>query len=704
MLRAHKGEIPFFFWLMPFCAGIAVGLWLSEAQLYDYLIGTLIFTGVVFTGLNLCYNRFQVNKYAWLGGLLMHIILFCGGWLCAALNNEQHNTDHFSKLKATYLIVKVINEPVQKGIYTRFSAQANYAVEAKHYKAASGKLLITLVTDSNSHSVSYGDVLLIPAQYKPVDPPFNPAEFNYKRYLANQTIYYQSFLNRPEVRLMRSNEGNPIIGWSLALRQRMVSALKVYIHDQEAAAIASTLLLGYKADLSADVLQAYSKTGTIHVLSVSGAHVAILFGLIVWLLRPFKNTQKGRLLSACLSLLIIWAYAIITGLSPAVCRAAVMLSMVIISKTSGRPVNYLNVLAVSAFALLLYNPLLITDVGFQLSYLAVFGLVALQPVIVEQLTFENKWVNKFWKLCSLSIAAQLITFPLSAYYFHQFPVYFLVSNLLIILPAEAIVIVGLAFLLSTFFTALAPLSHWLAYLLEHLILLMNQMLAFIEHLPYASLSKIWITQPEHVLLYLIIIVAMCFLAYKKAGQLHLLLALLFLLCCNISWRAIEQQTTNRMVFFNVRKNSAILFQTGHRGVLVTDLLPADKIFKYSIQPCLDSLGINEVNLCPLQQAVQTHYLKKQLNLIRFLDKSILLFNPLLQNVVLSHKMAVDYLLFTHNPHSNLSFILNNYRVKHIIADANISNKRLNLISNEADSLQVKINILKRNNSIIIVSK
>jgi competence protein ComEC len=704
MLRAHKGEIPFFFWLMPFCAGIVVGLWLSEAQLYHHLIGALIFTGIAFIGLNLCYNRFQVNRYAWLGGLLMHIILFCSGWLCVALNNEQHNVNHFSRLKAKYLIVKVINEPVQKGIYTRFSAEVDYAVEARRYNVRSGKLLITLVTDSNSHSVSYGDVLLIPAKYNPVDPPFNPAEFNYKQYLANQNIYHQSFLNRAEVRLMRSNEGNPVIGWSLELRQRMVTALKLYIHDKEAAAIASTLLLGYKADLSADVLQAYSKTGTIHVLSVSGAHVAILFGLIVWLLKPFKNTRNGRLLSACLSLLLIWAYAIITGLSPAVCRAAVMLSMVIISKTSGRPVNYLNVLAVSAFALLLYNPLLITDVGFQLSYLAVFGLVALQPIINEQFTFEDKWAAKIWKLCSLSIAAQVITFPLSAYYFHQFPVYFLVSNLLIILPAEAIVIVGLTFLLSTMVTSLAPVSQWLAYLLEHLILLMNQMLKFIEQMPYASLSKIWITQAEHLLLYFIIIVSIYFLAYKKLGQLRSLLALVFVLCCSVSWRAINQQSTNRMVFFNVRKNSATLFQSGHRGVLVTDLLPADKNFKYSIQPCLDSLGVNEVKVCQLQQAVQTPYLMKQLNLIRFLDKSILLFNPLLQNVVLPYKMPVDYLLFTHNPHSNLSSILKNYRVKHIIADANTSNQRLNSITNEADSLQLKINILKRNKSIIIVSK
>lgn len=704
MLRAHKGEIPFLFWLLPFITGIVLSLYLGGAVPFTYIIILLIISGAGFAGLNLCYNQFKLHRHPWLGGLLMHVVLLCSGWLCVQLNNELRNTNHFSKLKANYLIVKVTTEPTQKGIYTRFTAQVNYAVKPKLHSPASGKLLITLVTDSNSHAVFYGDVLLIPATYKPVDPPFNPAEFNYKQYLAHQNIYHQSFLNREDVRLMRSNEGNPIIAWSLALRQRMVNAIKLYITNTEAAAIASTLLLGYKADLSNDILQAYSKTGTIHVLSVSGAHVAILFWIILWLLKPLRHHRNGRILSAVISLILIWAYAILTGLSPAVCRAAVMLSMVIISKASGRPVHYLNVLAVSAFALLLYNPLLITDVGFQLSYLAVFGLVALQPILYEQFEFENKWANKLWKLCSLSLAAQLITFPLSAYYFHQFPVYFLLSNLLIIVPAEAIVIVGMTFLLTTLVTALAPLSKLLAFVLEHLLLLMNKALVFIEHLPYASISKIWINQLEHLLLYLIIITAINFLAYKKAWQLHLTLAFVFVLCCSLSWNAIGQQSTSHVVFFNMKKHSTILFQSGHQAVVVTDLLPTDKNYQYSIQPCLDSLSADSVTVCNLQQNVQTSYFKKQLNMIRFLDKSVLQFNPSVQNIVLSQKIPVDYLFLTHNPYSKLAFILKNYDVKHFVIDANNSNQRINNIEHEGDSLHLKINILKRNKSFILVSK
>src|SRR5689334_1135909 len=153
------------------------------------------------------------------------------------------------------------------------------------------------------------------------------------------------------------------------------------MHESNAVAVASTLILGYKADLSEDVLQAYSKTGTIHVLSVSGAHVAIIRPLLSFMLTFLNRFKHGRLIKAIIIIPIIWYYAMLTGFSPAVCRAAVMITTVIIGKTYNRYINNLNILAVSAFMLLLYNPLLITDVGFQLSYLAVAGLVVLQPVV-----------------------------------------------------------------------------------------------------------------------------------------------------------------------------------------------------------------------------------------------------------------------------------------------------------------------------------
>jgi competence protein ComEC len=166
--------------------------------------------------------------------------------------------------------------------------------------------------------------------------------------------------------------------------------------------------------------------------------------------------------------------------------------------------------------LLLYDPFLITDVGFQLSYLAVAGLIIFQPIIYQWLTFKNKLADKVWLACSVSIAAQVITFPLSAYYFHQFPVYFLVSNLLIIIPVSIILYSGILLLLLP---QMAVLSQALGYVLEKCILLMNKALSYIERVPYASIGKIWLTSFEYLLLYAITLLAFYFMYNKKPGSL-----------------------------------------------------------------------------------------------------------------------------------------------------------------------------------------
>ncbi|WP_345955622.1 ComEC/Rec2 family competence protein [Mucilaginibacter sp. PAMB04168] len=704
MLRAHKGEIPILYWLLPFIAGIILQVYFTAAGWLQLAVDVFTVSCPLFIGLNIFYNALKLYRHMWIGGVVMHLFLLCAGWLCSYWHNGLNDAEHFARQKANYLIVQVNSEPVQKGIYTRFVASVKRTGLQRKLRPATGKLLVTLVADSNTHLVKYGDQLLIPANYKVTDQPFNPAEFNYKRYLAHQNIYHQSFISRLEFKKLQQQTGNTIIAYSLAVRQHLVKQIGLYFYDAGAAAIASTLLLGYKADLSDEVLQAYSKTGTINVLSVSGAHVAVFFWLITLLLKPFGHYRYGKLLNALLSLTLIWGYAILTGLSPAVCRAALMLSMIIVSKASGRPVHALNALAASAFALLLYDPFLLTDVGFQLSYLAVFGLVVFQPIIYEQFNFRQAYAQKLWYACSASLAAQLITFPLSAYYFHQFPVYFLVSNLLIMLPAEGIVLIGLTFLLCTYIPGLSVICQALSYLLEHLILLMNKLLTLIEQWPYATISRIWLSPWQHLVLWLLVLAFIYLILYKRSRELSILLVGALILCTAFSWRAIQSASEYRMVFFNVKKNSAILFQKGNQAVVLTDLKEKDKNYQYSIQPCLDSLGVDSTVICNANQNLQLPYFKKQMNYVQFVDKSVLLINTALHKTWPSQKVSVDYLFFTHNPHVNLRTIKQNFNFKYFIADANNSIQRLHKLKAEGDSMNLKINFLKRNNCFIVASK
>jgi competence protein ComEC len=592
MIAAHKGEIPFVVLFLPFLTGLGFGLHYSSITFLSCLQYTLAFLAFIFILLNLTYRRLHLYKFKWLGGTLIHLLLFFLGWFIIVNHNEMNNKDHFSGKPADYLIVKISNEPKVSGNLRRFTATVEASISNGKRTLNTGALLLA-IKDSAAKSLYYGDELLIASTYKPVDPPLNPAEFNYKKYLANQNIHYEAFLFSKQYYVLNHNTGNAVIAYSLRLRQQLVNKLKSNMHNPEAIAVASTLILGYKANLGNDVLQAYSKTGTIHVLSVSGAHVAILLILLSFSLSFLDRFKSGKLLKAILIISIIWGYSLLTGFSPAVCRAAVMITMVIIGKTYNRHINTLNILAISAFFLLLYDPFLITDVGFQLSYLAVFGLIILQPVIYNLIDVKNKWADKLWILCSVSIAAQVITFPLSAFYFHQFPVYFLISNLFILIPAAIIMYAGFATLLFSFVPVISGLF---GYILEQSILIMNKVLTLIEHAPYSGINKIWLTTTEYLLLYGFIICIFYFLYQQSARLLKLSLCIMLLLAASISFKRWENLRSDNITFLNLRKHTGIVFKKGSNAVVLSDLRDTDKIYRYSIQPYLDSCQAINVKL------------------------------------------------------------------------------------------------------------
>jgi len=699
MFANHKGEIPFVTLIIPYLLGIVLGLNFLPGISIALLISIFLLLSLVFIVLNLNYIRLNLYKIKWIGGVLVSCILLLAGWISVVSYNELNNNQHFSKKTAQYLLVKINNEPMVKNGLVRFTANVEESVANGKKIPSNGTILIT-IKDSAASKLYYGDELLIPAKYNPIEPPYNPAEFNYKKYLANQNIYYQAFLYPKQFVVLGHNAGNPVIAWSLRLRQRLVEKFKHNMQDTAAIAVASTLILGYKADLSNDVLQAYSKTGTIHVLSVSGAHVAIIYILLNVVLGFLSRYKYGKLCRAVLIIVIIWYYSLLTGFSPAVCRAAVMISMVIIGKTFSRYINTLNILAISAFLLLLYDPLFITDVGFQLSYLAVVGLIVFQPVVYKWFLFKNKWADKLWALCSVSIAAQVITFPLSAFYFHQFPVYFLVSNLFIIIPVEVIMYVGILYLSVP---QIPVISKTLGYILEKTILLMNKVLAVIEHTPFASIGKIWLTTGEYLLAYVIIICLFYFLFDRKVWLLKISLAAMLLLCISISFKRINAYKSDQVTFLNLKKHQGLIFKSGDQAVVLSDIKADDKNYQYAIQPCLDSNKIAGTLLYNMTDDITTPFLVKKANLLQFKNKLILIFDNRLSNKLLPQKLKVDYVYVTGNPHTVIDDINKSYDYQTLIIDGNNSDRLVKTLVEQAGARHINYQLLKRNNSLSILS-
>ncbi len=694
-------ENPFLILLMPLLSGIFCGVVFPFAAWITLLKLIIYTTASGFFLLNIFYARLKIYRTPWLGSMFIHLFLLFCGILIAEQNKEINQENHFSRKKADALLVTINQEPKKNGNLIRFSTSVTHTVFIGKISVATGSLLVALKLDSNQkNTLNYGDQLLVPNQYKPVDAPFNPAEFNYKLWLQHQNIYFQTYLNPNQYQLIAQDKGNPIIARSLLIRQQMVRKFQQYLHNPNAVSVASTLILGYRADLSQDVLQAYSKTGTMHVLSVSGMHVALVYIIIELLLRFLNRKRSTIILKAFISIVLIWLYALLSGFSPAVCRAAVMIAFVICGKTYNRHISMLNILLVSAFMLLLYNPDFIADAGFQLSYLAVFGLILLQPIIENLLDFKQKYLRKLWSLLSVSLAAQIITFPVSVFYFHQFPVYFLLSNLFIVLPSMLIMYTGIAFLAVS---AVPVIAKPMAFLLEKTIIGMNNGLLWIENIPYGSWNRLWITTLEYLLLYAMIICVFGWIIHRKTFLLKLNAVFIVLFLMSFSYKRFRAGNQQEIIFLNLRRNFGLICKNGKEAFVLTDLKMADKSFQYSVRPFLDSCQSENIHLLKPDQDFTDAVFIRQKSLLQFGNKLIFIAGQDFTNQHFPHKIKVDVVLITGNPKISLKQITQNLIFDLLLIDATNSDYHIKKISDEAILDGRKIFILKRNNCLRINS-
>jgi competence protein ComEC len=701
MTAFNKAEMPLMLLLLPFLGGLTFSVIFPCGGFifWLYIVFYVILAGFVL--LNIAYRKFDIYKVKWIGGILVNLLLLLGGMCCLEARREINFADHFSKEKSDYLIIRITDEPKASDNMVRFTAIAEQAKSPNSVKAVTGNLMISVRVDSASkNKFAYGDEVLIPSNFTPVEPPLNPAEFNYKAYLAHQNIYQQSFLIAHQVVVLKQNQGNILVAQALQLRQHLVEKLRASIRDTDALAVASTIILGYRADLRKEVQEAYSKTGTMHLLSVSGMHVGLIYLLISFVLAFLPPQKYGKVIKAVLSILAIWCYALITGFSPAVCRASLMLSMFIVGFAFNRHINRLNLLAVSAFILLLYNPFLITDAGFQLSYLAVFGIIALQPVIYKRANFKSKLARELWAVCSVSIAAQVILFPVSAFYFHDFPVFFLASNVFIIIPSLIIMYGGIFFLVLPH---IPVVSAALAWLLEKTVMVMTATLSAIEHAPLGSINKIWLKPIESVLFYALLICTFYVIVNKNKTALKLSFLFVTLIAISISVKVYDSMTTSNITFFSLRKNSAVLFRNGNRAVLISDLKPNDKNYQYSIQPYLDSCKITDVQNIGLGNNIGCTYIAKQQNLVQFGNCKMLIIDKALGNKIFAEKLNLDYIYITGSPKIDLTWLKQNYNFKTLIVDGHNSNNLISNLQAEAALSKTDFRNLKRNNSLIIAS-
>ena len=483
-----------------------------------------------------------------LNGIFISLLFFSLGSLAVVSTNDKVKNEYFFDDEVhTYQLY--INQPV---IEKTNSVKLSVDVIAKDNFKTIGKSLIYLEKTEQAKQLNYGDVLLIKGKFNPIKNNGNPEAFNYKDYLYKTHVYHQTYLKQNQW-IKVGNEANTIFNFTYSIRNYFSSLIEQSDLASKNKDVLKALLLGQKEDLDRDTLRTYSSAGAMHVLAVSGLHVGIIMLILMFVFKPLKKLKFGKNSYVILIVFCLWFYAFLTGLSPSVLRSALMFSFVVIGKEMQRETSIYQSILVSAFILLIINPLVIFKVGFQLSYLAVLGIVYLQPKIYNLVYIKSRFFDYLWKISSVSIAAQIATFPLGLFYFHQFPNYFFISNLVVIPLAGLILGFGLAY----FALFSVPIINTVVLkILDYLLTFLNFCVEKVESMPYSILWGISITWYETFLIYIIVILFV-FAFTKRQSKLMLMSMVFSILMLNLFlYNSYKYSHQNQLIVYNVKNEIA----------------------------------------------------------------------------------------------------------------------------------------------------
>ena len=502
-------------------------------------------------------------------GILAGLMLFCLGILRSYHFTATTDSIHIIHQTDTiyYYQALVVSKIQARRKSHRTELQVKKIKLKSGWKNATGRVMFYIRKDTLHPTLrlKYGDELLIKGAPRLLESPKNPEQFNYQQYLARQNIYHQHFSSVAGYQKIGDAPPVYLTQRSIQVSRYCNHQLKRLVGSAQEYGIATALLLGVKDRLDNEVLEAYSSAGLMHLLAVSGLHVGFIFILLTHVFGRVQKAPGGKLIFAVLVIGILWFYAFITGLSASVLRAVTMFSVMAAAKASGRRTNIYNTLAVSAFILLIINPFMITSVGFQLSYLAVVGIVYMQPKIYGWLYIPSRRLDYFWQLTSVSIAAQIATFPLALYYFHQFPNYFLLSNALVLPFAPLLLGLGVATLVFAF---VPYLGFVLGYLLQKLIFGINFIIFTLERLPAATSSGIYLRTVEMWLIYGGIVGLLLVFRFKRIRYLVLAGSCALLLGFSRFYHQYLHQQQKGLAIFHLNRQAHIHFLAGTQSLFV----------------------------------------------------------------------------------------------------------------------------------------
>ena len=679
--------IPLFRLIIPFILGILF----SEQYYSENIIYVLLCLTILLISIQWKNNTYH---FRWVFGLVASVIVFTMGvWLChnsLTLNNESHFSKHISD--ENIMILELIEVPQEKQNFTKIVAE----VLAINQIYSRGKILV--YADVELDELDFGSVLLVKAFPNDIKNTLNPNQFDFRSFCYHRDIGHQIFLDKNKFVLLKNNKPNIVFKKVFNLRKKLMSWFQSTNLTPEQKAICRALLLGDKSVMDHELKQAFSSAGVMHILAVSGLHVGILFMLLNTLFSFCDNFKYLKELKVIIILFGLWSYALLTAMSPSVLRAATMFSFIVVAQTLNRNSNIYNTLAASAFLLLMVNPHFVYEIGFQLSYMAVLGIVAIYPKFYDLLLIKIKLLDYFWQLLCVSVAAQLATLPLSIYYFHYFPNYFFIANIIVVPLVPIIIYLGFLFVLF----------HDLKFIYEPIYLLLKKTLDVlltvidsINQLPYSRLEFLYLNRMEVVLCYTLLVFSVAFLYYRRKWLINVTFLVFIVLQLSFLNNQLNDEKRKQIIFYSLNRHTAFGVVEEKEAVFFMDnkLIKDHQKQEFNLFNHWSFLGLKNRHVLSSDHSFSNNLAWKNGNYLQLAHFRILHVDSTYQLVKNQLPIDIDYCLIS-NPIS-LKKLIANYRIEKVLLDSKLSLYQSQILDLECQKMGVNYVNLKTNGALVI---
>lgn len=497
-MRNFFSQAPFALFLIPSISAIIVSSYCFESLSSTFFAAIAILL-IISSQFITPKNSFKLR---WMFGMGIFFAIFSLTLFSFQIKRNHTNTD-LNNSTSTYIgIVSDIPQEKPKSI----------AIKIKISYPTKMKVVAYFQDKDAARQLSPGEEIIFNSKITSFKNMGNPDDFDYKRYMNLKGFSGNTYIISDSWSKTGCKSKNIRIN-SANYKHKILEKYKNFELNHDAYSFISALTLGYKEELSNEIKEAFRASGTSHVLALSGLHVGIIYAVLAFTLSFLRKNRKQIITQQTIIIIALWIYAFITGLSPSVLRATIMLSIVSFGMILEKKAFTYNSVAAAAFLILIFNPFQLFDVGFQMSFASVLSILYLNPLINAIYKSKNRISNYIWSILSISIAAQLGVFPIALYYFGTFPTYFFISNLIIV-PMTAIVIyicitlISISPLLIFKSSIIISIFTFCKTSLEYMIEFVLKTVYFIENLPFSQIEDVKIS----LLMTLTILAAIFFIA------------------------------------------------------------------------------------------------------------------------------------------------------------------------------------------------